>query len=64
MKGGLQMHTTTLQIYLSQIESVRAAWMEGRAESEEAEERLADCVSWPVRSGYIIFWPYGFSLAP
>lgn len=32
MKGRLHMHKTTLQIHSSQIESVRAAWMAGRAE--------------------------------
>lgn len=32
MRGGLEMQTATLQIHLSQIESVRTAWMEGRAE--------------------------------
>lgn len=32
MKGGLEMQTATPQTHLSQIESVRTAWMEGRAE--------------------------------
>lgn len=34
MKGELEMHIATLQIYLSQTESVRTALMEGRAEQE------------------------------
>lgn len=62
-KARLEMQTATLQIHLSQIESVRTAWMEGRAE-QGGEKWLADCVSWPVRSGHIIPWPYWFSLAP
>ncbi len=32
MTRGLEMQTATIQTHLSQIESVRTVWMEGRAE--------------------------------
>lgn len=60
---GLQMRAQTLQ------DPLKSDWkcqnsLDGRQSRARGEKWLADSVSWPVRSGDIIPWPYCFSLAP